>query len=392
MVDLACSVALLGLIALAALAYGAHALLHGRARYRRVERDGGSALFNQGAMSAGYWALQPLGDALGRLGVTPNMISLAGLALGLAAAVALGLGHFGVASVLVVVASVSDALDGMVARATGVASDSGEALDASADRYQEFAFLAAVTVHYRADVGWMLLALAALLGSVMTSYVTAKAEALGVEVPRGSMRRPERALYLSFGALLTPIAAALFAGRAPWITQSPMLAALAVVALVANVSAVRRLRALMNTLDARRPPSKPARRDSLGRTLGRHQLGSVAATLVDFGTLAALVELAGVSPVAGTALGALAGAVTNFTLARRWIFRDHAGTAAAQALRYAVVSGASLGLNTLGEYLLVTRLGGHYLAARVVVAVAVSLLWNFPMHRRFVFPRAAEAT
>jgi CDP-diacylglycerol--glycerol-3-phosphate 3-phosphatidyltransferase len=391
-IDLVCSLALLGLLFAAALGYGARTLLHGRAHYRRVEKDGGSALLGEGTMSAGYWALQPVGNALARAGVTPDAISYASLLLGLAAAVALAMGHFGVAAALVALATLGDALDGMVARATGVASDAGEVLDAAVDRYQEFAFLAGLAVCYRADVRWMLLCLAALLGSVMTSYVTAKAEALSTEVPRGAMRRPERALYLTLGAALTPIASALDAGRDPWISHSPMLLALVSVAVVANLSSVRRLGSLMRSLSDRRPTPIAPGPDSLGHTLGRHQIGSLGATVVDFGTLTVLVESFGLDPVAATALGALAGAVFNFTLARRWIFRGHQGSLGSQALRYALVSGTSLGLNTLGEYLLSTRMGFHYLASRVVVAVAVSLLWNFPMHRRVVFPSTLEAS
>lgn len=391
MIDLVCSVALFGLLAVAAVGYGLRALLHGRAHYRRIEKDGGSALLGEGAMSAGYWALQPVGSSLARAGVSPNAITLASLAFGLAAAVAVATDHFGVAAALVAVASLGDALDGMVARATGVASDSGEALDAAVDRYQEFALLAGLAVRYRGELGWMLLALAALLGSVMTSYVTAKAEALRVEVRRGAMRRPERALYLTLGAALTPIASALSVGRDPGGAHAPMLTALLAVAAIANVSAARRLGDLMRALSGPRTPSAGAATDSLSRLLGRHQAASIASTAVDFGTLALLVERFGVHPVPATALGALAGAVFNFTLARRWIFRDHDGAAASQALRYALVSGASLGLNTLGEYALVTQLGLHYLASRAFVAVVVSLGWNFPMHRRVVFPRAVEA-
>jgi CDP-diacylglycerol--glycerol-3-phosphate 3-phosphatidyltransferase len=391
-IDLACSLGLFGLLALVLAGYGLRALLYGRAHYRRVEQDGGSALLGEGAMSAGYWALQPVGSGLARAGVSPDAISLASLALGLAAAVAVAAGHFGVAAALIAVASLGDALDGMVARATGVASDAGEALDATVDRYQEFALLAGLAVRYRAELPWLLLALAALLGSVMTSYATAKAEALRVDIPRGSMRRPERALYLSLGLALTPIAAALAGARGPWVAHAPMLAALLVVAVVANASAAHRLHALVRALAARRPPPpSPPRAHSLAHVLGRHQAASALSTLVDFGTLALLVERFGVHPVAATALGALAGAVFNFTLARRWIFRDHDGSAAAQALRYALVSGASLGLNTLGEYVVATRLGVHYLLARALVALLVSLCWNFPMHRRVVFPRAVEA-
>ena len=54
-------------------------------------------------------------------------------------------------------------------------------------------------------------------------------------------------------------------------------------------------------------------------------------------------------------------------------------------LRYAMVSGASLALNSHGEYVLAVRLGVAYLPARVIVATAVGNLWNYPLHKFFVF-------
>jgi len=86
-----------------------------------------------------------------------------------------------------------------------------------------------------------------------------------------------------------------------------------------------------------------------------------------------------------TALGASAGGVTNFLLGRRWIFRAHESAAGPQALRYALVSAASAGWNALGEWLVHDRLGVQYLLARALVAFVVSLAWNFPLQRHFVF-------
>ena len=132
-------------------------------------------------------------------------------------------------------------------------------------------------------------------------------------------------------------------------------------------------------------PSAEATASAMWRTLGRHQVGAAMATLVDFATMISLVELLGVSPVVGTAIGAPMGAVTNFALGRAWIFRGHSGHWLAQAIRYALVSGASAGWNTLGEQL-VHGLGHvQYVLARALVSIAVSLLWNFPMQHRFVF-------
>ncbi len=120
-------------------------------------------------------------------------------------------------------------------------------------------------------------------------------------------------------------------------------------------------------------------------TLARHQAGGFLAGVVDFGAMIFGVEALGWSPVVGTAVGATLGAVTNFVLGRTWIFRRHSGQTADQALRYAVVSACSAGLNALGEHLAHNRAHVQYVLARVLVAIAVSILWNFPLHRRFVF-------
>jgi putative flippase GtrA len=121
------------------------------------------------------------------------------------------------------------------------------------------------------------------------------------------------------------------------------------------------------------------------RTLGRHQIGALAATAIDFGSMIACVEGLGMSPAGATALGATLGGVTNFALSRSWIFRRHSGSASGQALRYALVSAAGAAWNALGEHLVADRAHVQYVVARAIVAIAVSLLWNFPMQREFVF-------
>lgn len=121
--------------------------------------------------------------------------------------------------------------------------------------------------------------------------------------------------------------------------------------------------------------------------LARHQLGALVATAVDFATMIATVELGLCGPVAATAVGALTGATVNFWLSRTWIFAATGGGTFAQALRYAAVSLASLGWNTVGEYVAVHWLGLQYVMGRVIVAVLVSVGWNYPMHRNFVFRR-----
>jgi putative flippase GtrA len=121
------------------------------------------------------------------------------------------------------------------------------------------------------------------------------------------------------------------------------------------------------------------------RTLARHQIGAVVATGVDFGVMVALVESLEVSPVAATAVGATVGAVTNFALGRTWIFGSTSGEVPGQIGRYALASAASAALNALGEHIVHDLANVRYVLARALVALAVGVLWNFPMHRHFVF-------
>jgi putative flippase GtrA len=117
----------------------------------------------------------------------------------------------------------------------------------------------------------------------------------------------------------------------------------------------------------------------------RHQAGSVVATIVDYSLMITVVSLLGAAPELGTAVGAACGGVVNFILGRRWIFRATEGRSASQAGRYALVSFGSLLLNTAGVHVLASRLQVGYVAVRVVVSLTVSLFWNFPMQRTFVF-------
>lgn len=145
-------------------------------------------------------------------------------------------------------------------------------------------------------------------------------------------------------------------------------------------------------MDSSPPIAIPAERPRarLLTLIGRHQLASVVCTGVDFGVMVLAVESVGLRPFLATLLGALCGGITNFHLGRRWIFEAHEDAAGPQAIRYALVSGASAGLNALGEYVAHDVLGVQYVGARAIVAVLVSLFWNFPMQRHFVFRRAAR--
>ena len=253
MSDLSLAVLVLAAAPALCVAYGVRVVLRGEAHYERVDRMGGSVLLSKRLLEMGYWALGPVARACLAVGVTADALTWLSLALAAGSGVALAQGRFGLGALAALVSALCDVLDGLVARLGGTASDAGEVLDAGVDRYADFLFLAGVAYFYR-QVPWLLvLSLAAVAGSFMVSYATAKAEALGVEAPRGAMRRPERAAYLVLGALLSPFSIRWLEPLPSLgaVMALPMAAAVALVAVVANASAVRRLAATARSLRAR---------------------------------------------------------------------------------------------------------------------------------------------
>lgn len=244
---------LLGAVAVLTIAYAIRLLVKGRVSFARVDKQGGSALLSKGLMEMAYWWLQPMGRALVAAHVTPNMISWASLAFGLLAGVCLAFGHFGFGGAFALVSGFLDSLDGMVARLTGASSDAGEVLDATVDRYAEGFFISGLVIYYRDIPVLQILALLALMGSFMVSYSSAKAEALHVDPPKGSMRRPERALYLTLGAILSPITIAEYeyVRDYPIAIGFPMVIALGLIAVLANASAIERMAAIAKEMRRR---------------------------------------------------------------------------------------------------------------------------------------------
>lgn len=249
------------IMALLMAVYSIRVAIKGRVQFERIDREGGSRLLSKSVMQACYWFLHPAGKLLVRLGVTPNAISWCSLGFGCAAGACLAAGHFGFGAISGTVSALLDSLDGMVARLSGPASRAGAVLDAAVDRYVEFLFLAGLIIYYRQVPALQVVALLALLGSFMVSYSSAKAEALAVVLPRGSMRRAERALYLNVGAGLSTVSVFWFESDRLFsmFLGYPMVLALALVAVVGNLSAVMRLRSIGKALRAREKEATDAR-------------------------------------------------------------------------------------------------------------------------------------
>jgi CDP-diacylglycerol--glycerol-3-phosphate 3-phosphatidyltransferase len=248
-IDLAFGIAIWTFVLGVLLMYVVRVALVGRARTARADREGGSVLLSKHFVEYGGWMLDPLGRLLVKLGVTPDGVTRFSLVPGIGAGVALAYGWLGLAAFLGVIAALSDTLDGLVARLSGNSSESGETLDAIADRYTECAFFVGLIVHYRASLALTALSAIALVGAFMVSYTSAKAEAQQVSPPRGLMRRSERAVYMLVGAGLTPFSQLwLPASWSGYARELPMIVCIVLIAVIANISSFIRVGSIRNVL------------------------------------------------------------------------------------------------------------------------------------------------
>jgi len=117
----------------------------------------------------------------------------------------------------------------------------------------------------------------------------------------------------------------------------------------------------------------------------RHHMTAIISTIVDYSVMVGIVEFSALGPVAATPIAAFAGAVTNFSVNRNFTYRAGDRPIKGQLLRFVLVSGASLGWNTLGEFLFLKIPHLHYFVARVITSIIVSNVWNYPLLRFFVF-------
>lgn len=162
--------------------------------------------------SAPAWLTDPIVGVLTRLGLTPNMLTLAGVLGNAGAAVLAARGEFLPAGIVLLAASSLDLLDGALARATGRVTRFGSVFDAVMDRVSEGAVLFGLLVYFSDRGGRTeeLLAFAALASSFLVSYVRARAEIVGVALREGLFARPERVLVLGAGLIIDQVTPALW--------------------------------------------------------------------------------------------------------------------------------------------------------------------------------------
>jgi CDP-diacylglycerol--glycerol-3-phosphate 3-phosphatidyltransferase len=157
--------------------------------------------------------LRPIAALLAAWGVHPNALTLAGCLLTAGVGVFLAQGHWRLGGLLIVLTTLLDGLDGLVARLSGRTSRFGAFLDSTLDRYAEAALLFGLLIYYtreqqRLDV---LLLFVVLVGSLMVSYTRARAEGLDIECKEGMLTRFERLAILVLGLLSGQMRLALWA-------------------------------------------------------------------------------------------------------------------------------------------------------------------------------------
>jgi CDP-diacylglycerol--glycerol-3-phosphate 3-phosphatidyltransferase len=164
--------------------------------------------------------------------VTPNMLTLFGLAITAAGAALVAMGHLLIGGVVLLFAGLFDILDGALARAAGKVYRYGAFLDSTVDRYSEGVVYLGILIYFlqRHDTLDSVVLLIALAGSFLVSYVRARAQSLGFSCDVGILARPERVVIITAGLILDRVL--------PW---SALTIALWVLAVGTNFTAVQRV-------------------------------------------------------------------------------------------------------------------------------------------------------
>jgi phosphatidylglycerophosphate synthase len=136
------------------------------------------------------------------LRIHPNTLTLIGLLINIAAAVALGLNHFVMAGVIMIVANIFDFIDGKVAHITNTVSRFGAFWDSTLDRFSDITLFLGLIYLYASlrRTDYVMVASLAMMFSIMTSYARARAESLIDKCKVGFMERPERIVLFMIGA------------------------------------------------------------------------------------------------------------------------------------------------------------------------------------------------
>ncbi len=161
-----------------------------------------------------------------KLGITANFITLLGLVGNVVAAIFIARGQLLAGGLVAAFVAPLDAVDGALARKTGITSKFGAFLDSVVDRYDEMILLAGVIYYFQSQAYTLgvMLTFAALCGSLLVSYTRARAEGLGFSGKAGIFSRIERSIVLILGLVF-----------------NQLLISVGIIAILANVTALQRI-------------------------------------------------------------------------------------------------------------------------------------------------------
>src|ERR687884_177757 len=178
-------------------------------------------MFGASIGRAGQRIIDAMVRWLARGHINPNFLTFVGVAINVGSGLLFGFGKFFWAGIILIFANLFDMLDGQVARLSGRVTRFGGFLDSSLDRLSDMVVFVGLMVFYARETAFhstlnVFLAGAGLMGSVMVSYTSARAESLIPKCDVGFLRRPERVVLFIIGALSThPGSDNFFANRMP---------------------------------------------------------------------------------------------------------------------------------------------------------------------------------
>jgi CDP-diacylglycerol--glycerol-3-phosphate 3-phosphatidyltransferase len=170
--------------------------------------------------------LDPIGAFLNRTGLTPNSITLLGLAGTTVGAYLLSQGKMTLGAIVLFLFVIVDAFDGTMARLRGEPSDFGAFVDSVSDRYAEFITFGGLLYYFLTQENYLgvMMTFAATAGSVLVSYVKARAEGLNFTAKIGILSRVERYIVLI-----------------PFLLFNQPFPAVAIIAVLGNFTALQRI-------------------------------------------------------------------------------------------------------------------------------------------------------
>ena len=191
-----------------------------------------------------YTLINPIIKGMIKMGITPNMVTTIGFIGNVVAAflfihasqltpISMGFSWIGWGGAILLFSGLFDMMDGRLARLGNMSTTFGAFWDSTLDRYSELFSLFGITLYLMTVSGiWVgVITFLALVGSIMVSYVRARAEGLGIECKVGLMQRPERVVVTALAAIITGMTSNLW-----W-----LIGGMTLIAVLANVTAFWRV-------------------------------------------------------------------------------------------------------------------------------------------------------